>query len=437
MATTFTDLIRDDLKDYCPASNLAFNEKVRQLISQGEQIYHFGFGQAPFPVVECMTRALKENAAQNAYLSVAGIPALREAICAFHQRHDVGMEHLTDDHVIVGPGTKELIFLLACVFKGDVMVISPSWTTYKPQVQLAHHKPIVVNASQDNEWRIAPQDLIKAVSDNNLKGNKLLILCNPDNPTGTNYRSEDLKQLAEVCRSLNIIVLCDEIYSRLHYEDNHASLAKFYPEGTIISSGMSKWASAGGWRLGYHMYPSQLSALYTAVKSAASHTYSCAPAPVQYAVAQGLQETEEVDAYIKHTTRIMRLVGEFCHKELTSIGVKVTKPTAGYYIFPNFELIRGSLMKRGIVESGQMCDAVFKEAKVALMGGGPAFLRPTTEFTTRLCYVNFDGAEALKRSRQIGLQEPLTEDFVKECCTPVYSGILALKQWVLDQLKGS
>ena len=72
MERTATDLIRDDLKDYCPASNLAFNEKIRQLLNDGERIYHFGFGQAPFPVLECMVKALKENAGQNAYLNVAG-----------------------------------------------------------------------------------------------------------------------------------------------------------------------------------------------------------------------------------------------------------------------------------------------------------------------------------------------------------------------------
>lgn len=424
-------LVRDDLRNYCPASNLAFNEKIKLLQERGETIYHFGFGQAPFPVFEEMVKALKENAHQNAYLPVAGIPELRDALANFHKRYD--NLQIDSSQIIVGPGTKELIFLLLTVFKGDVLVVSPSWTTYKPQAQLAHHKPYTVETSLENSWRVTPEALKKTIQENNLTGTKILILCNPDNPTGTCYEKEHLQALSEACRQNDVLVISDEIYGRLHYKGCHQSIAKFYPEGTILSSGMSKWASAGGWRLGYHIFPKELAELQNAVRSAASHSYSCAPAPMQYAVAKALTNTEAVDQYIKHTTRIMEAVGGYCSRELSSVGVKVLPSTGGYYIFPDFDVVRPSVSKRGINTGDAMCQAMFKEAKVALMSGGPAFLRPESEFTTRLCYVNFDGTEALRQSRQIGLQTTLNDEFVAKYAKPVYDGIQALKTWVKAQ----
>lgn len=133
-------------------------------------------------------------------------------------------------------------------------------------------------------------------------------------------------------------------------------------------------------------------------------------------------------------------------RELSSIGLKVVEPSAGYYIFPNFEVIRESLKARGIHSGEAMCQAIFEEAKVAvssciywslinpwtekpqdllsqLMAGGPAFLRPKNELTTRLCFVNFNGSEALAASRKIGAEKELPENFVQVYCTPVFKGI--------------
>lgn len=88
---------------------------------------------------------------------------------------------------------------------------------------------------------------------------------------------------------------------------------QFYPEGTILNSGYSKWASAGGWRMGYHIYPAKLAVLRDAVRSVASHTYSCAPAPMQYAIAHALRDEAACDDYIQHTTRVMSAVAEYCY----------------------------------------------------------------------------------------------------------------------------
>ena len=139
----------------------------------------------------------------------------------------------------------------------------------------------------ETQWKVTPQALTELVDLNpDMSSYKLLILNNPGNPSGTVYTAEELKALAVICRQKQIIVLSDEIYSLLNFNGNHSSLLDFYPEGTLVTSGFSKWSSAGGWRIGYIIIPKELNTMNRILQSAASQTYSCAPAPMQYAIAQ-------------------------------------------------------------------------------------------------------------------------------------------------------
>ncbi|XP_045207960.2 aspartate aminotransferase-like [Mercenaria mercenaria] len=421
-------LVRDTLENYSAASNLMHNEKIREMMGSGQTIYHFGFGQSPFPIMDKAADKLKKHASEAAYLPVAGIEELRAAIRDFHKKYDA--ISFSSDDVIVGPGSKELIFLLMNIFQGDILVISPSWTSYKPQVMLSGHKANIVPTTMEDEWKIKPEKFTQYLKENNLSGTKLLIMNNPDNPTGTLYTQQELSDLSDVFKRHNVIVLSDEIYGRLTFDDSFVSMAKVYPEGTILCSGMSKWASMGGWRLGYHVYPPQLSSLKNAVKSAASHTYTTVAAPIQYAVAEVLRDLDTCDAYMRHTTRIMAAVGQYCHKELAEVGVHSIRPKGGFYIFPNLEILKPKLKARGIERCEDMVNALFEETSVSVMAGGPAFLRPETELTVRLCYVNFDGAKALAESERIGLGACLPDNFVQTQCSHLHEGIQALKQWI-------
>ena len=115
------------------------------------------------------------------------------------------------------------------------------------------------------------------------RSQKLLILNYPNNPTGLTYGATALAALATVCRAHNIVVISDEIYGRVNHSDTHHSIAQYYPEGTIVCSGLSKWAGAGGWRLGYAVFPPDLRPLLNATKSVASETFTSVSAPIQYA----------------------------------------------------------------------------------------------------------------------------------------------------------
>ncbi|PIK55527.1 putative aspartate aminotransferase [Apostichopus japonicus] len=436
-STSSTDkamLLLPHLRGYEGASNLAFNELVNKRREAGEEIHHLAFGQSPFPVMAKAQEALCENAGQTAYLQVAGLLKLREAVCRFHKKSN-DLSHFSANDIIVGPGTKELIFLLLNVFNGDVLLLSPSWTTYRSQVYFAQRKVHIISTNIENGWKLTPQLLENFLQNNAIHQNRILILCNPDNPTGTSYTSSELESLSSAFREHNILVLADEIYAGLHFENSHKSLAKFYPEGTIISSGISKWASAGGWRLGFHMYPNELAMLRKTVASTASQTYSCAPAPIQYAAVWMYSNDTETREYMAHTQRILAAVASYCHRKLVATGVKAVAPTAGFYMFPDFEIIRDALKSKGIETCPQMCDHLLNEEGIALMSGGPAFLRPETELTVRLCFIDFDGAKALEESTRMGLNRPLDDKFVAQHCSSMYTAINKLAKWVEDTKK--
>jgi len=302
------------LRKATKSANLELNEKVKCMQLEGRNIYHLAFGQSPFPIPDCFVKELKNYAHKNDYLPVAGTLELRQAISQWH-RHE-GL-YINSDQIVVGTGSKELIFLVMNIFDGDVILISPGWTTYAPQVRLAKQKCHIIQTSMDDHWKLTPEKLTEFIQGRDISEQKLMILNNPGNPSGTSYTLEELEKLSRVCRQFNIIVLSDEIYGLLNFEGKHQSMAKVYPEGTLVTSGFSKWSSAGGWRVGYIVVPSlpqHWSPFMTVLQSAASQTYSCAPAPMQFALAKGLSHHEELQEYILKERKILKAMAEYCSR---------------------------------------------------------------------------------------------------------------------------
>src|SRR5262245_2699269 len=134
-----------------PSATLAINEKVARLRGEGRRIYHLGFGQSPFPVPEPVVAALHANAFRKAYLPVKGLPELREAVAHRHRRLD-GLA-VTADDVLIGPGTKQLIFHLQLAYDADLVVPSPSWVSYEPQAALLGRQVRWLD-TRDSGWRL-------------------------------------------------------------------------------------------------------------------------------------------------------------------------------------------------------------------------------------------------------------------------------------------
>ena len=225
-----------------------------------------------------------------------------------------------------------------------------------------------------------------------------------------------------------LIILSDEIYGQLHFKGNHISIARFYPEGTIISSGLSKWCGAGGWRLGTFAFPSGFDWLIDAMTAVASETYTSVSAPIQYAAVRAFRGGILIERYLCHVRRILSYLGERCTKILHEAGIKVHFPEGAFYLFLDFSAFSIKLKEKGISNSKILCEKLLEEAGVAILPG-EAFLCPPEELTARMAYVNFDGSKALSMSETIPISENLPDDFAENYCLSVIQAVQKIADW--------
>ena len=127
------------------SATLAINNQSRQLISQGKHVYRLGLGQSPFPVPEVVQKALRQNSHQKDYLPVQGLQTLREAVARYHAKSD--STHFTPDSILIGPGSKELMFLLQICYYGDLVIPTPCWVSYSPQAQIVGRQVVSIPTS--------------------------------------------------------------------------------------------------------------------------------------------------------------------------------------------------------------------------------------------------------------------------------------------------
>lgn len=408
---------------------LRINQRCRELAAQGKTIYKLGLGQSPFPVPEPVVNALRLYAPQKDYLHVQGLPELRQAVADFHQQKD-GVDRQAE-HVIIGPGSKELLFLLQMVFEGEVLIPSPSWVSYLPQAKIIGNTVHVLHTKVEENWRLQPEMLQDFLQSGKGKGPFLLILNYPGNPDGVTYEKAHLENLARVCRENGVIILSDEIYGQLHHEGNHVSLAKFYPEGTILSSGLSKWCGAGGWRLGTFSFPADLHWLMEAMAAVASETYTSVSAPIQYAAIQAFSGGREIEDYLWHARKILSALGKETAALLRKAGIQVSDPTGGFYLFLDFTPLSSVLHKKEIRNSAILCERLLDECGVAILPGQD-FNRPPEELSARLSYVDFDGAKALSASYTFPLHQPLPEGFLEQYCFKVLEASRKMAGWLQE-----
>lgn len=407
---------------------LRINQHCKELAATGKHIYKLGLGQSPFPVPEPVVNALRLYAPQKDYLHVQGLPELRQTVAEFHRKKD-GVDILPEN-VIIGPGSKELLFLLQMVFEGEVIIPSPSWVSYLPQAKIIGNVIHVIHTSPEEQWRLTPE-LLENFCKNQKRNPQdpyLLILNYPGNPDGITYDQENVRQLAETARRNNIYILSDEIYGQLHHKGNHVSIAKYYPEGTIISSGLSKWCGAGGWRLGTFSFPPNLHWLLEAMAAVASETYTSVSAPIQYAAIQAFLCGAEIESYLWHARKILAMLGNETARILKGGNILVNDPTGGFYLFLDFTLLKENLLKRGISNSKTLCEKLLDDCGVAILPGED-FNRPEDELSARLSYVDFDGAKALAASYTIPLHDPLPDDFLMKYCSNVIEAANKITEW--------
>ena len=315
--------IKKNIASLKPSSTLAINEKVKKLLNTGKKVFNFGFGQSPFPIPEKIVSVLKDNAHKKDYLPMQGLPQLRDAISKYLLKR-TGITY-EKENIIITPGSKEAMLLMHIAFDGDIILPAPSWVSYQPQAQIALNKVHWIETSIDNNWFPTSKQLEEKIKKINKK-NIILIINSPNNPSGS--ICNNFGQIAEIAKKNNINILSDEIYADINFKKNYESISKFYPEGTFISGGLSKWCGAGGWRLGFFAVPKNQSNFLKALKTLASESYSTVNTPLQFAAVEAYRG--DYSDYLNKSKNILKSVGNYVYNNLKSNKVLINPPQGAF-----------------------------------------------------------------------------------------------------------
>ena len=403
--------IKDQINKLKPSATLAINEKSNRLKKSGKKVYKFGFGQSPFLIPESIISALKNNADKHTYLPMQGLEELRSAISSYLNKNN--NNNFNKEDIVIGPGTKELMLLTQIMFKGEVLLPAPSWVSYQPQAFIAKNKVHWIQTTSNSNWFPTAEQLedkIQSIENKNL----LLFINSPNNPSGT--VCNHLQEIAEVAKKYKLIVLSDEIYSQLTFNGQYKSISNFYPEGTIVSTGLSKWCGAGGWRLGFFAIPNQLKDLKNSLKILCSESFTSVSAPIQCAAIEAYNGDHSV--YLNTVRKILSFAGNYVYENLKSNVINVTKPEGGFYLFPEF-------MNAKYSSSSEMCKDILNKTGVALLPGSD-FGLDNNKMVVRLSYTDFDGSNFLKNT--LGSKN-LDKADLEKYAPNIVEGVTKLKEW--------
>jgi aspartate/methionine/tyrosine aminotransferase len=342
-------------------SSLAVLSRVQELRQQGLEIINFGTrGDTPKRAKEAAIAMMQSDAAAS-YTHVRGLPALRQAI-AKKLRADNAIQADPETDIIVSLGGMEGVFstLLALVDRGDeVLVCEPGWLGFGPMIRIAGATPVPVPVAEDDGFRFNIDALRKAVTSQT----KLLILCNPDNPTGRVLDRSELEAIASVAREFDFLVLMDEAYENFVYDGRkHVSMAALDGMGrrTITIQTVSKIHNMFGWRVGWVVADKEIIEPILAVHShavtcPASFAQAGAVAVLEDSVGEGDRPfTQIVDNYEKQRNAMVEALRNIP-------GVKCDMPDGAYFTFPNF--------KHFAMPSTELCTYLLETGQVATTSG--------------------------------------------------------------------
>ncbi|HOL33157.1 MAG TPA: pyridoxal phosphate-dependent aminotransferase [Candidatus Syntrophosphaera thermopropionivorans] len=360
--------ISNRLKLVQPSPTLTISNKANEMIAQGIDVVNFGVGEPDFNTPEYIKRAAIDAIEANftRYTANAGIPELRRAICNKLLRDN----HLKYEpkQILVSPGAKAAILnvlIAVCDVQDQVLMPAPYWVSYPYQAILANAEPVIIPTSEENNYKLTALALEEAIKTHPCS--KVLLLNSPNNPTGAVYTKKELEEIAEICLKYKILVISDEIYERLVYDDTeHISIASISPEmqeQTIVINGVSKAYAMTGWRLGYAAGPSNI---ISAAGRVQEHATSCVNSITQKACVVAL--TEEDDS-IENMRKEFEKRRNFLFTELNKLPhINCFKPQGAFYIMPNIGWYLEH-NKQYINGCDQFCEILLEKHYVALVSG--------------------------------------------------------------------
>ena len=407
-----TSKVKKNILRLKESSTLAINERSKNLIKKGKKVYQFGFGQSPFQIPNKVVETLKKNAHKKEYLPIQGLPELRDKISKY-LLSKTGVRY-SKDNILITPGSKEAMLLMHVAFNGEILTPAPSWVSYEPQAEIGSNKVHWLETSKENNWFPTARELEKKLQKIGKKKNIILILNSPNNPSGT--ICQNLEELAKVAKKYKLIILSDEIYTDLSFDNSYKSISKFYPEATFISGGLSKWCGAGGWRLGFLAVPEGLKNFMQSLKSLASESYSTVNTPTQYAAVEAYEGN--YDAYKNKVRGILNAVGNYVYNNLKSNKILMNPPQGAFYLMPEFK-------NKKFKSSSKLCEAILNETGVAMLPGSDFGFKPS-KMITRLSYTDFDGVEFYKN---VSSDNSISDKLVKRYAPNVVEGVSKLSNW--------
>eukprot|EP00903_Cladosiphon_okamuranus_P005828 g5769.t1 len=366
------DTISPMVKSVAPSKTLEVHALTQEMKARGERVVSLCVGepdfQPPPAVIEATAAAAKKGVTK--YTGVTGTVDLRRAISADLARR----KNLTyaEGEIVVANGAKQAVYqaVLAVVRPGDeVIVPAPFWPSYPEMVRLAGGVPVIVETNVEEEYLLTPEKLKAALTDKT----RMLIFCNPSNPTGAVHSKKRCEELAAVLseeggKGSGCWVLADEIYERITYDTQHVAFATIPGmfERTMTVNGFSKSHSMTGYRLGYVAAPPIIAKAVTTIQGQIT---SCASSISQ---AAGLAALAVSDEEMQVSFDVMRKKRDFVLERLSEMPDLVTAvPQGAFYVFPDVSAHFGKSAPDGTVIGGatDLCLYLLRAHCVALVTG--------------------------------------------------------------------
>ena len=340
-------IISDSLKRIKPSPTIAVTTKARELKAAGKDVIGLGAGEPDFDtpdnIKEVAIKAIKEG--DTKYTAVDGTPALKKAIAEKFKREN-NLDY-SIDQITVGAGGKHVIYnaMMATLNKGDeVIILAPYWVSYPDIVLLAGAKPVIIECSEDQGFKLNPKDLENSITNKT----KWLILNSPSNPTGASYSENEIKKLAEVLKkNSHVHILSDDIYEHISYEGFKFFTIAQIPElkeRVLTMNGVSKSYAMTGWRIGYAAGSKEI---IKAIAKIQSQSTSNPSSVSQAAAVEALNGTQN---FIIERSKAFQERRDFVVSELNKIdGINCLKPEGAFYVFPSCKDLLGKKDNKGNV----------------------------------------------------------------------------------------
>lgn len=360
------------------STTLAIDAMFKQMKANGIDVIGFGAGEPDFntpdDIKAAAIQAINEN--KTRYTPAAGIMELREAAC-LRLREDCGLDY-KPTQIVAASGAKHSVYiaLQVLVDPGDEVILpAPFWVSYYELIKMAGGVPVIVTATEDEDFKLTPEKLAAAVTPKT----KAIILNNPSNPTGMMYTKAELEAIAEICVKNEIYVIADEIYYGLVYDGKQftsfASLSDEVKELTILVNGVSKSYAMTGWRIGYTASNDQIAKV---MSNYLSHSTSAPSSVSQWAAVEALSGPQDGILAMRDEFEKRR---NYIVERMNSIeGVSCLNPEGAFYVMMNIEkLIGRTFGDIKITGSDDFAKAFLEQGLVAVVPcsgfGAPNFVR--------------------------------------------------------------